>query len=129
MRRNLLDASARATQDAAGDMPRTEQRMYWVVHHIAHTSCQGECAWDEDTVDAFTDAFPESEATLKVYIMGANGNPMLNRAAKRAHLNGFISPGVVGNMDARQYNQRTWCRYWSLTERGAKLVDVEFQKD
>jgi hypothetical protein len=44
----------------------------------------------------------------------------------RAKDAGYITAGVVGNMDARSYNQRTWCRYWSLTPKGAQLVDVPF---
>lgn len=45
---------------------------------------------------------------------------MLNRSARRARDLGYLSPGSIGNMDARSFNQRTWCRYWTLTPEGIK---------
>ena len=49
--------------------------------------------------------------------------PMLNRAALRARKLGYVRPGVIGNEEARNYNQRTWCRTWRMTALG-----VEFMK-
>ena len=79
-------------------------------------------AWDSYTVDDFVRAFPEAEKSLVVYLHGPNSCPMLNAAAKRARDAGYIVPGVVGNEDARSYQQRTWCRTWRLTDAGRHLL-------
>jgi len=96
-------------------MTRAHERMLWLLERISRLSCKGTAAWDEKMVDAFVEAFPEALKTLRIYTMGPNSSPMLNRAARRAERLGYLRAGVIGNMDARQYNQRTWCRYWSLT--------------
>jgi hypothetical protein len=50
---------------------------------------------------------------------------ILNRAAKRARDAGYISPGSIGNDDARSFQQRTWCRTWRLTDAGRRLLAEE----
>lgn len=98
---------------------RSEQRMRWLLNKMVEHGGRGFLvAWDEEVVDAFVEAFPEAERTLRVYTMGPNSCPLLNRAARKARDLGYLEAGVVGNMDARSYNQRTWCRTWSLTSKG-----------
>jgi hypothetical protein len=91
--------------------------MTWLLRRIADR--QGFLvAWDADTVDAFVKAFPEAEKTLVYYMMGPHSSPMLNAAAKRAKDAGYVTAGVLGNEGARDYNQRSWCRTWRLTDAG-----------
>lgn len=96
---------------------RVRKRVLWLLRLLERQHGFA-VAWDEETVDKFVEAFPEAEKSLKVYLMGANSCPMLNDAARRARVAGFIVAGSLGNQDARQYNQRTWCRTWNLTGRG-----------
>lgn len=108
---------------------RAEERMVWLLRRMVdrRRGMEGAgfiLAWDAEDVDAFVKAFPEAEKTLIVYLMGPNSSPMLNRAAKRAKDRGFIRPGHVGNQDARQFNQRTWCRTWRMTAEGRAFVDA-----
>jgi ribosomal protein S10 len=106
---------------------RAHERMIWLLRYMV-TVGSGRAgsgflvAWDEATVDAFVRAFPEAEKTLRWYLMGPNSSPMLNRAAKRAERLGYLRAGHIGNQDARQYNQRTWCRTWSITDAGRHLL-------
>lgn len=103
---------------------RADERMTWLLLQMNEGHRRGFIiAWDEDFVDAFVDAFPEAEKSQKYYLIGANSVPMLNAAAKRAHNRGFIAPGSIGNMDARSYSQRTWCRTWNLTREGVWAAD------
>lgn len=97
--------------------------MEWLLKTIAATRYNGIVAWDEEVVDDFVKAFPEAERSLIYYILGPNSSPMLNRAANHAYKLGYLSPGSLGNMDARSFNQRTWCRYWSLTEKGKEYLN------
>lgn len=102
-------------------MSRAEQRMLWLLRKMTAPLRRGldsMVAWDEDVVDDFVDAFPEATRTLKVYTMGPNSCPMLNRAAKRAKDAGYLKAGHIGNQDARSFNQRTWCRVWVITPEG-----------
>lgn len=102
---------------------RTDERMWWLLQKMDnHYGFL--VAWDEDVVDAFVDAFPEAEKTLRVYTLGPNSSPMLNRTAKRAYDLGLVSPGSIGNQGARSYNQRTWCRTWSLTDKGRAAIQA-----
>lgn len=101
---------------------RAHERMIWLLNHIDRTSCRGTVAWEDETVNAFVDAFPEALKTLRCYTLGPHSCPMLNRAAKRAEKMGYLRAGHLGNQDARSYNQRTWCRYWDLI---ARKVDWE----
>ena len=102
---------------------RADKRMLWLLRRMAHFPHQGFIlAWDIETVDDFVKAFPEAEKTLRYYLMGPHSSPMLNAAAKRAKNAGYIEPGVCGTMDARQYNQRTWCRTWRLTGIGRDFL-------
>jgi hypothetical protein len=106
-------------------MTQAHDRMIWLLKWMTNrVRCPLEfvVAWQKDLVDAFLDAYPEAEKTTTFYIMGAPSVPMLNRAAKRAHDAGYIRPGVIGNQEARSYNQRTWCRTWSLTDAGRAFV-------
>lgn len=96
--------------------------MVWLLRRIVATRFNGMVAWDADVVDAFVDTFPEAKKTLRVYFVGPNSSPMLNRAAKRAEARGLLSAGHIGNQDARSYKQRTWCRYWSLTDKARALL-------
>lgn len=96
--------------------------MIWLLRRFAAKHYLGGVAWDEEDVDDFVEAFPEAEKSLRVYTMGPNGSPMLNRAARRARDLGYLQAGSIGNMDARSFNSRTWCRYWKLTESGIKFV-------
>lgn len=103
---------------------RADERMLWVLQHIVDTRFNGCVAWDADVVDAFCDDFPEANKALRVYTQGPNSCPMLNRAAARARDLGYLEPGSIGNQDARSFNRRTWCRYWSITKKGrAALTD------
>lgn len=97
--------------------------MVWLLKTIVATKFNGIVAWDSDVVDDFVDAFPEAEKGLLVYTQGPNSSPMLNRAAKLANNLGYLSPGSIGNMNARSYNRRTWCRYWSLTDKGWSFIN------
>ena len=100
---------------------RAHERMVWVLNRMCdRLRCRDGfiVAWDTDTVDDFVRAFPEAEKSLIIYMMGPNSSPMLNAAAKRAKEAGYITPGSIGNMDARSYNQRTWCRTWRFTDTG-----------
>lgn len=101
---------------------RAEERMIWLLRRFAKMPFHGGVAWDESDVDDFVEAFPEAKATLIVYTMGPYSSPMLNRAAVRARDRGYLEAGHIGNMDAKSFNQRTWCRYWKLTDAGLKLV-------
>lgn len=105
-------------------LSRTDQRMLWVLKKIAsRKGLESMVAWDEDVVDAFMEEFPESEAATVYYTMGPFSCPMLNRAANRAKARGFLRPGHIGNMDARSFNQRTWCRVWIITKEGREFAD------
>lgn len=105
---------------------RTNQRVLWLIRRIAATYAHSVVAWDQETVDAFVSAFPEADKTLIVYSMGPHSSPMLNRTAKRAEALGYLKAGRIGNQDARSYNQRTWCRCWSLTDLGkAAVIEAE----
>ena len=104
---------------------RSEERVIWLLRKIVATGFNGMVAWDEDKVDDFVEAFPEAEKTLLVYTLGPNSCPMLNRTAQQAYKLGYLSPGVVGNQDARSYNMRTWCRYWSLTDAGKAYLEKQ----
>jgi hypothetical protein len=53
---------------------------------------------------------------------------MLNRAARRARDAGYISPGSIGNEDARSFNQRTWCRTWRITDAGRQYLATAPEK-
>lgn len=108
-------------------MRRPHDRMIWLLQRMTRwgpNSCAYGfiVAWDLETVDAFVSAFPEAEKTLIYYLMGPNSSPMLNAAAKRAKDAGYITPGHIGNQDARSYNQRTWCRTWRMTPAGFALL-------
>lgn len=102
---------------------RSKERVEWLLKYIAATHFNGIVAWDADTVDDFVEAFPEAEKSLIVYTLGPNSCPMLNRTAQQAHRLGYLFPGSIGNMDARSYNMRTWCRYWSLTDAGKEYTN------
>jgi hypothetical protein len=103
---------------------RVRERVLWLLRFLEKREGFA-VAWDAETVDKFVEAFPEAEKGLRVYLMGANSSPMLNDAARRARLAGFIRAGHIGNQDARQYNQRTWCRTWSLTRLGRDVCRAE----
>lgn len=99
--------------------------MRWVMARTIRWGSRGFIvAWDEDVVDDFVVAFPEAERTLRCYTMGPHSSPMLNRAAIRARDRGYFESGHVGNMDARSFNQRTWCRCWTLTRRGRQYLEM-----
>lgn len=107
-------------------MKRTDERMLWLLKYLQKQD--GFCvAWDEDVVDKFVAAFPEAYKSVIPYMMGANSSPCLNSAAKRAKDRGYIEAGHIGNQDAKQYNQRTWCRTWSLTRIGERFLEEEEQ--
>ena len=107
---------------------RAHDRMIWLLKWMTN---RVRCpfgflvAWQEDVVDAFLDAFPEALKSSTFYTIGSPSVPMLNLAAKRAKDAGYIRPGVIGNEDARSYNQRTWCRTWSLTDSGWAAVGTD----
>lgn len=106
---------------------RANDRMVWLLRRMVDPARGSDgfiTAWDTDTVDAFVKAFPEAEKTLRVYMMGPNSAPMLNTAAKRAKVAGYITPGSVGNDDARSYQQRTWCRTWTITAAGRHFLGM-----
>lgn len=104
-------------------MRRVDERMFWIMQQTVAFGRRGFLvAWDEDVVDEFVEKFPEAEKTLRCYTMGPHSSPMLNRAARRARDLGFFESGHVGNMDARSYNQRTWCRCWTLTDKGRRAL-------
>lgn len=112
-------------------MSRADVRMFWVMERSARWRKDGTgflVAWYEDVVDDFVEAFPEAEKALVYYLMGPNSCPMLNRAAARARDLRYFEPGVVGNPDARSFNQRTWCRCWTLTPRGRRALDVHLKE-
>lgn len=96
--------------------------MFWILRLIVKRKFSGIVAWDAEVVDDFVEDFPEAEKSLIYYMMGPNSCPMLNRAAKRGEAKGYLKAGSVGNMDARSYNLRTWCRYWSITEKGIEAL-------
>lgn len=102
---------------------RTLERVEWLLKKIAATTYSGMVAWDEDVVDDFIEAFPEANKTLICYTQGPHSSPMLNRTAAIAKELGYLSAGSLGNMDARSFNQRTWCRYWSLTDTGKEYIN------
>lgn len=79
-------------------------------------------------MDDFVAAFPEAKRTLIYYSMGPHSSPMLNRAARRARDAGYISPGSIGNEDARSFNQRTWCRTWRITDAGRQYLATAPEK-
>jgi hypothetical protein len=100
-------------------MKRTEQRMLWMMVRMTGLHGLGGCvAWDEDFVDAFVEAFPEAQRSLRVYLLGANSSPMLNRAAAMARDRGFLSPGSIGSGERGGFACRSWARYWSITPAG-----------
>ena len=102
---------------------RSKERLEWLLKYIAATRFNGIVAWDSDTVDDFVDAFPEAEKTLIVYTQGPNSSPMLNRTANVGMKLGYLSPGSLGNQDARSFNRKTWARYWSLTNKGKVYIN------
>lgn len=102
----------------AGDVPRADARMFWLLDLIVSRKFNSIVAWDEDVVDDFVETLPEAERTLKYYTLGQNSSPMLNRAANRAYRKGYLSAASIGNQDARSFNQRTWCRVWVITPHG-----------
>lgn len=110
------DAGRKATR-------RTEERLLWLLRLLTEKQRRGfVVAWDEDIVDDFVAEFPEAERSLKIYTLGPNLCPMLNRTAALAKRRGFIEAGHVGNQDARSFNQRTWSRTWSITDAGRAAI-------
>ena len=110
---------------------RAHERMIWLLTRMTSAvRCPFgmEVAWDADLVDAFLEAFPEALKTTRFYTMGPHSVPMLNAAAQRAKRLGYVTPGVVGNQDARQYNQRTWCRCWTITPAGRAVTGEQKRK-
>lgn len=104
-------------------MSRTDQRMLWFLRRLTSFERRGFIvAWDAYTVDDFVEAFPEATRGLRVYMVGPNSSPMLNAAANRAKSRGYVVPGHIGNADAGEFNQRTWCRTWSITARGSAFL-------
>jgi hypothetical protein len=104
---------------------RTTERVLWLLRRMCETRHGNDgfiVAWDTYTVDDFVKAFPEAEKTLHIYFAGPNSSPMLNATAKRAEANGFVTPGHIGNPDARHYMQRTWCRTWRITPEGRAFL-------
>lgn len=107
-------------------MNRSDERMIWLLRLMAQPHRYGTIlAWDEDVVDEFVKTFPEAMKSLRIYTLGPNSSPMLNRAAARARDRGYILPTSVGNMDARSYGQRTWTRSWELTHSGNEFLREE----
>lgn len=101
---------------------RTVERIVWLLRYLK--SRDGFCvAWDAEAVDKFVREFPEAENSLRYYLMGPHSSPMLNDTAAKAKRLGLISAGHIGNQNARSYNQRTWCRCWTITEAG--LAELE----
>lgn len=107
---------------------RADERMFWIMARSIRWGARMLVAWDEDVVDDFVEAFPEAEKTLICYTQGPHSSPMLNRAATRARDRGYFSPGHVGNMDARSFNQRTWCRCWTITDKGRAALKAHLEK-
>lgn len=108
-----------------GKPSRADDRMMWLLRWMTHPVwCRHGfvVAWDTELVDAFVGEFPESRKTMKVYTLGPNSVPMLNRAAGKAYRLGYLQAGHIGNQDARSYNQRTWCRTWTITPEGRAAV-------
>lgn len=103
---------------------RSDERMWWLLFRISGQYGHM-VAWDDDLVDDFLAEFPEAKKAAIYYMMGHHVSPMLNRAAKRAKDLGYISAGSIGNMDARSFNQRTWCRTWRLTGKGIDALKVQ----
>lgn len=101
---------------------RTQERVEWLLKYIAATHFKSICGWDEETVDDFVEAFPEAEKSLVYYTLGPNSSPTLNRTANIAHKLGYLRASSLGNMDARSFNKKTWCRYWSLTDKGKAFI-------
>lgn len=109
---------------------RVHERIIWLLRRMVtpgpHSAGSGHITcWSEETVDDFVAAFPEAKKTLIVYSMGPHSSPMLNAAARRAAAAGYLTAGSIGNMDARQYNQRTWCRTWRITDPGRRILTEE----
>ena len=103
---------------------RVHERVLWLIKLMAEPSRRRfMVAWSAETVDAFVKAFPEAERSLRYYMFGPNSSPMLNRAAQRAKRLGFVVAGHIGNDDARALSQRTWCRTWTLTDRGMEAAN------
>lgn len=101
-------------------------RMMWLLCRLSNRTWFPSgfiVAWDEQFVDAFMLTFPESATAARHYTLGSSSVPMLNRAAKLAESLGYLEAGHVGNQDARSYNQRTWCRCWTLTPRGRAVAE------
>lgn len=100
-------------------MTQTATRVLWLLRRISNVRHHGFIvAWDEELVDAFVEAFPSANNTLRVYSQGPHVSPLLNRTAKTAERLGYLSAGHIGNENARSYNQRTWSRTWTVTEAG-----------
>lgn len=107
-------------------MKRTEQRMLWMLLRMIGIHGHGGCvAWDEETVDAFVEAFPEARKALRVYLLGAKSSPMLNRAAAMARDRGLIDARSIGCGDHNGFAQRSWARYWSLTQYGWEYLEEQ----
>ena len=108
-----------------------KDRMLWLLQRMSvrlwHPSGTV-VAWDQNLVDAFLEDFPESEKGAKHYTLGPSSVPMLNRAAKLGESMGYLEAGSVGNADARSYNQRTWCRTWTLTSKGRKAAEGKVEE-
>lgn len=97
---------------------RAEQRMIWLLNYMRDKTRGFQAAWDEELMEEFLKAFPEANKTLKVYTIGPMSCPMLDRAARRAHKEGYLRKGSLGNQDAKYYCQRTWCRTWRIVMEG-----------
>lgn len=107
----------------AKEAGRPHERMVWLLRRMMRPGQDGFItAWQTEDVDAFVRDFPEAKKSLIIYMMGPNSSPMLNAAAKRAKGYGYITPGSIGNMDARSFQQRTWCRTWRMTETGRHFL-------
>jgi hypothetical protein len=107
-------------------MASPDERVLWLLRWMTNpVKCSSGflVAWNENIVDAFVQAFPEAQKALRYYMIGPNSCPMLNAAAKRAKDAGYITPGVIGNEGARDYNQRTWCRTWNVTPAGRAAAE------
>lgn len=109
---------------------RAHERVIWLLLRMTtsgpHSAGSGHITcWHEEDVDDFVAAFPEARKTLIVYSMGPHSSPMLNATARRAAAAGYLAAGSIGNMDARQYNQRTWCRTWRITDAGRRILTEE----
>lgn len=114
-------------------MATPDERVLWLLRRMVTCGRHGSgsgfiTCWDSQTVDDFVAAFPEAKRTLIYYSMGPHSSPMLNRAARRARDAGYISPGSIGNEDARSFNQRTWCRTWRITDAGRQYLATAPEK-